>query len=64
MRGLLPAIEAALPSSARPHWGKVSTLDAAEVRSRYPRWDDFTALAASYDSDRRFVNRRLEMLGL
>jgi len=64
VRALLPEIEAALPSSARPHWGKVSTLDAVEVSARYPRWSEFAALAASYDPDRRFVNRRLEMLGL
>ncbi|PKI91655.1 FAD-binding protein [Actinomycetales bacterium SN12] len=64
VRALLPEIEAALPGSARPHWGKISTLDADEVRARYPRWNDFAALAASYDPDRRFVNRRLEMLGL
>ncbi|WP_336644420.1 FAD-binding protein [Microbacterium sp. USHLN186] len=64
VRALLPAIEAALPDSARPHWGKISTLDPAEVRSRYPRWADFAALAASYDPERRLVNERLEKLGL
>ena len=64
VRALLPAIEAALPSSARPHWGKVFTLDGAEVRSRYPRADDFAALAAAYDPERRFVNDYLARLGL
>ena len=64
VRELLPALEAALPASARPHWGKVFTLDGAEVRSRYPRWDDFAALAASFDPERRFVNEYLERLGL
>ena len=64
VRALLPTIEAALPETARPHWGKVFTLDAAEVRSRYPRWDDFAALAAAYDPERRFVNPYLERLGL
>lgn len=64
VRALLPEIEAALPDSTRPHWGKISTLDAGEVRARYPRWGDFAALAASFDPERRFVNRRLEMLGL
>lgn len=64
VRALLPEIEAALPDSTRPHWGKISTLDADEVRARYPRWGDFAALAASFDPERRFVNRRLEMLGL
>ncbi|MFT4260459.1 D-arabinono-1,4-lactone oxidase [Microbacterium sp.] len=64
VRALLPEIEQALPASARPHWGKVFTLDGAEVRSRYPRWDDFAALAATYDPERRFVNPYLERLGL
>jgi xylitol oxidase len=64
VRALLPTIEAALPETARPHWGKVFTLDASEVRSRYPRWQDFTALAGAYDPERRFVNPYLERLGL
>ncbi|WP_102194497.1 D-arabinono-1,4-lactone oxidase [Microbacterium aurantiacum] len=64
VRELLPVLEAALPASARPHWGKVFTLDGTEVRSRYPRWDDFAALAASFDPERRFVNEYLERLGL
>jgi xylitol oxidase len=64
VRALLPTIEAALPATARPHWGKVFELDAAEVRSRYARWDDFAALAARYDPERRLVNPYLERLGL
>ena len=64
IRAFLPTLEAALPSSARPHWGKVFTLDAAEVRARYPRWEDFAALRAEFDPSRRFVNEYLERLGL
>lgn len=64
VRELLPVIEAALPASARPHWGKVFTLDGAEVRARYSRWDDFAALVAKHDPERRFVNGYLERLGL
>ena len=64
VRELLPAIEAALPGTARPHWGKVFTLDGAEVRTRYPRWADFAALAARYDPGRRLVNPYLQRLGL
>lgn len=64
VRALLPTIEAALPASARPHWGKVFTLDGAEVRSRYPRFDAFAALAARFDPERRLVNPYLERLGL
>lgn len=64
VRAFLPTLEAALPGTARPHWGKVSTLDGAEVRSRYPRFDDFAALTARYDPERRLVNPYLERLGL
>lgn len=64
VRALLPVLEDALPQTARPHWGKVFTLDGAEVRSRYPRWEDFAALRAEFDPERRFVNAYLERLGL
>lgn len=64
VRALLPVIEAALPPTARPHWGKVFTLDPAEVRSRYPRFDDFAALVARFDPERRLVNPYLQRLGL
>ena len=64
VRALLPDLEAALPHTARPHWGKVTTMDPAEVTARFPRWDDFAALRARYDPERRFVNEYLERLGL
>jgi alditol oxidase len=64
VRAVLPVIEAALPETARPHWGKVSTLDGAEMRARYPRFDDFAALAHRYDPERRLVNEYLVGLGL
>ncbi|MGM1018908.1 MAG: FAD-binding protein [Actinomycetota bacterium] len=64
VRALLPEIEAALPASTRPHWGKVFTLPGDEVRRRYPRWEDFAALRAEYDPERRLVNPFLERLGL
>ncbi|MFE6996997.1 FAD-binding protein [Microbacterium sp. NPDC057659] len=64
VRALLPDLEAALPTTARPHWGKVFTLDGAEVRRRFARWDDFAALRAELDPGRRFVNPYLERFGL
>ncbi|MGY1754666.1 D-arabinono-1,4-lactone oxidase [Blastococcus sp. SYSU D01042] len=33
----------------RPHWGKLHGLDAATLRTRYPRFDEFTALRARLD---------------
>jgi FAD-linked oxidoreductase len=33
----------------RPHWGKMHGLDAATLRTRYPRFDEFTAVRARLD---------------
>jgi xylitol oxidase len=55
------AVEAALaPFDARPHWGKVFAMPAAEVRARYPRLGEFAELAARHDPQRRFGNAYLE----
>lgn len=43
----------------RPHWGKMHTLDAAALRERYPRFDDFIALRDRLDPTRMFQNRYL-----
>ncbi|MEU6067819.1 MULTISPECIES: FAD-binding protein [Streptomyces] len=40
----------------RPHWGKVFTVPAAEVRGRYPRMADFRALAQTLDPGGKFTN--------
>lgn len=40
----------------RPHWGKMHNLDAATLRDRYPRFDDFTGLRTKLDPDGRFTN--------
>ncbi|WP_424183662.1 D-arabinono-1,4-lactone oxidase [Actinokineospora sp. G85] len=40
----------------RPHWGKVHTLDAAALRERYPRFDDFAAVRSEVDPEGRFRN--------
>jgi xylitol oxidase len=64
VEALLPVIEAALPATARPHWGKLFALPAEELRARYPRWDDFAALRERLDPERRFVNDYLERIGL
>lgn len=67
VEALLPTIEAALaPLGARPHWGKLFTLDGAEHRiSRlYPRWNDFAALRERLDPRGVFRNDFLARLGL
>jgi FAD-linked oxidoreductase len=49
-----------LEHGGRPHWGKLHTLDAAQLRDRYPRFDDFVALRDRLDPERRFANRYLD----
>ena len=57
VRPVVAAVEEVLlPLGARPHWGKVCTVDAAEVARRYPRIDDFAALVRRYDPDGTFAN--------
>ncbi|MEO6014844.1 MAG: FAD-binding protein [Devosia sp.] len=57
VRALLPRIEAALaPFSPRPHWGKLFTMPAAEVKSRYEKLGDFRKLATRLDPDGKFRN--------
>ncbi|WP_127818710.1 D-arabinono-1,4-lactone oxidase [Microbacterium sp. CPCC 204701] len=64
---LLPAIESALEAlGARPHWGKLFTLDGAAERmpQLYPRWHDFAALRRRLDPRGVFGNDFLSRLGL
>ncbi|WP_116126801.1 D-arabinono-1,4-lactone oxidase [Lewinella sp. IMCC34183] len=61
VRALLPAIESALaPFDVRPHWGKVFTVEADTLRQRYPKFDDFVALARRYDPAGAFRNDYLD----
>lgn len=54
---LLPKIEAALaPFNAKPHWGKLFTVDAKTLQRRYEKHADFVALAKAYDPDGKFIN--------
>lgn len=64
VRAFLPTLEAALPDTARPHWGKVFTMSGTEIARRYPEWDRFIALRHRLDPERRFGNDYLERLGL
>jgi xylitol oxidase len=57
----LPEIEAALaPFGARPHWGKLFTMDKATLEGRVPRLADFRALARRYDPQGKFRNAFLD----
>lgn len=44
----------------RPHWGKLHTLTAADLRDRYPRLDDFRAVRDRLDPDRVLANDYLD----
>ncbi|HEV7647602.1 MAG TPA: D-arabinono-1,4-lactone oxidase [Actinophytocola sp.] len=44
----------------RPHWGKMHTLDAAVLRERHPRFDDFVALRTKLDPTGLFANPYLD----
>jgi xylitol oxidase len=57
VRRLLPIIEKELsPYQVRPHWGKLFTLAPRELRSRYPKLDDFLQLATKFDPKGKFRN--------
>ncbi len=61
VKELLPIVEAQLaPFEARPHWGKLFTMEASRVQSLYPRLADFRALASEFDPEGKFRNRYLD----
>jgi xylitol oxidase len=63
---VLPAVAAVEESlatlDARPHWGKVFTMDPSTIRSRYERFADFVELVKEYDPDGKFRNAWLDDL--
>ena len=50
------------PYGGRPHWGKMHTLDAATLATRYPHWHDFRRVRAALDSAGVFLNDYLRRL--
>jgi FAD-linked oxidoreductase len=42
--------------NGRPHWGKLHTLTAADLRTRYPHFDDYLAVRDRLDPQRSFAN--------
>jgi alditol oxidase len=60
VRALLPVIEKELaPFRARPHWGKLFTMNPTELKSIYKRLPDFIQLAKQYDPEGKFRNQFL-----
>jgi len=55
------AVEAVLRDlDGRPHWGKLHTRAAADLKPAYPGFDAFVALRDRLDPERRFGNAYLE----
>ncbi|NQX89873.1 MAG: FAD-binding protein [Halioglobus sp.] len=40
----------------RPHWGKINTLRANDLRKLYPRWHDFLTVRREMDPVGKFLN--------
>ncbi|MEZ2348697.1 FAD-binding protein [Terriglobus sp. RCC_193] len=58
---VLPDIQKALePFGARPHWGKVFTIDPAYLHRQYAELDHFRAFAREMDPTGKFRNAYLE----
>jgi FAD/FMN-containing dehydrogenase len=47
-------------AGGRPHWGKLHGLDAAALRPRYPRFDEFVALRDRLDPEGVLANGHLD----
>lgn len=59
---LLPVVEGQLaPFGARPHWGKLFTISAAQLKARYERYEDFQQLLRQYDPRGKFRNEFLDL---
>jgi L-gulono-1,4-lactone dehydrogenase len=53
-------VEEVAGTAARPHWGKLHPLTAAELAPRYPRFADAVALRDRLDPTGRFANPYLD----
>lgn len=46
----------------RPHWGKIHSLSARELKPLYPRWDDFLSIRKRLDPNDRLMNDHLKKI--
>lgn len=61
VREVLPAVEAALqPFGARPHWGKLFTMEPAAVAAQYPQMAEYRQALRQHDPDGKFRNEFVE----
>jgi FAD/FMN-containing dehydrogenase len=62
-RELFSDVEAIFRGYAgRPHWGKIHTRSADELRRLYPEWETFQAVRRRLDPDGRFLSPYLRQL--
>ena len=60
---LFDAVEPIFHAHAgRPHWGKLHTMDAAQLAEVYPHFDRFRAVRQELDPEGRFMNDHLNRL--
>lgn len=60
--GLIQMVERELsPFGGVPHWGKLFSLDPALLHRRYPKMNDFIALARRYDPQGKLRNAYLDL---
>jgi xylitol oxidase len=53
----IPKLEEVLePFNARPHWGKLFSLDPTKLQARYEKMDDFKNLMKQFDPEGKFRN--------
>ncbi|ALI97722.1 FAD-binding protein [Rufibacter tibetensis] len=58
---LLPLIEEKLaPFNARPHWGKLFTMEPKVLQAQYERMEDFRQLLLHHDLEGKFRNEFME----
>lgn len=61
---VLPAVaaieERLAPFEARPHWGKLFTVEPGALAARYPRMTDFRRLVTELDPDGKFRNELVD----
>jgi alditol oxidase len=61
VKKLLPLIEEQLAQfNAKPHWGKLFTMQPSHLKSLYTRLPEFQQLLKHYDPQRKFGNQFLE----
>ncbi|ANF82477.1 FAD-linked oxidoreductase [Acinetobacter sp. NCu2D-2] len=51
-----------LKYGGRPHWGKLHSLGAQQLRHLYPKWDDFMRLRRELDPHKKWLNPYMEQL--